>query len=249
MSQSSTVAKSGKSFNWVSQLKRILSDRYFLRLLLLCVFLPGTLLGVILYGVETLVSGIEFNPQTLSFRQFSFQRDPLTNTQFTGIKHDSLFRAPAIPTDLWNARVQQPTMDRWDLVSIAKGWKQQGSDGPAKILVHYLKSSTPSGVSFWTEYSQKEPQKSAELWKAVYGLTVLGFYSDLPFVFELSLDTSSVDQFQFKLCDVMFNLLLRKASEFQKVGNLSMAIQAAKLGLNYRDDDRLQAIVSSQPAS
>ncbi len=244
MSQSSKVAKLGKPFNWASKVSWIFADRDAFRLLLVCFVLPGLLISVVLYAVETCVSGIEFNPATLTFRTFSFQRDPFFDFQLTGIKHNTLNNAPAMAMDLIAARNQFPLdqASRWDLVSINKGWSF-GENGSAKILLHYLLAKDSGNNGFWLDFAKQEPKKSAALWKAVYQLVRLGFYNELPRIFELELDPTDTDQFSNELANRMRSILLKRAIEQQKAGNSAAASVTASVGLTYGDNTTLQEIV------
>ena len=238
------MAKRGKPFTWASKVWWIFADRDAFRLLIVCFFLPGLLISLVLYSVETLVSGIEFNPATLTFRTFSFQRDPFFEFQLTGIKHDTLNDVPVMALDLIAARNQFPfdQVSRWDLVSISKGWRSAES-GSAKILLQYLRATDSGNNWFWLDFAQREPKKSAALWKAVYQLVRLGFYSELPRIFELESEPTDADQFSSELAKRMRSILLKRTIEQQKAGNSSAAKLIASVGLTYGDNAQLQEIV------
>lgn len=225
--------------------------------------LPAVVLGIlavcvlaIIYYQSTLVTGVELNARTWEIRQFSFRRDPFTNTQLTGVHH-----APAKRSYVWddqdiqltstidaviqtNLTLSQEIEDRWDLVNMIS---PKYSAGDAELLVRLLAASSPLNDIYWSDWSGNEPSKAAIFWPAAQNLVRFRLYSDLPSLFELALCESSDDEFETLIHDYLIRTFLRHCQSHVNESQLELARSMATIALKYGDHAELQRIADSVP--
>lgn len=236
----STVGSSGK------RASRLV---YWLTALLVC-----SLLAVV-YFQFTGVSGIELNNQTWQMRQFSFRRDPLTNTQLTGIVHTA---PPDLPP--WKSAVKLATLNnaitshlrsnlstqaKWDLVRDESNTHRGG----AAILVELLSAVDDKYRPYWTQWSNSHPRKAGLFWPAVQDLARVGLYAPMPELFEAALSDLSEAEFQQQIADCLQSATLERASLLMAESQNQEARSIAEVGLLYGEDPRLTQIVQQLNAS
>lgn len=214
---------------------------------LLVIAVPSLFLLLLVYSVETNVSGTEFDPITWQIRSFSYRRDPFTGRQLTGVLHDSSNSTPNWPTigSFLKTANSKPTSARWDLVRISRGSTRINAPGPAAILDSYMTARDPNGDYFWASWGKTSRKKASILWPAVQELILHELYSDLPLLFEKAPVDMSDESFRQEIQETMLALLRTRAFESQTAGNPSRAIDLARLGLNYGDDPELIRILDS----
>jgi hypothetical protein len=153
-------------------------------------------ISFLVYLQFTLVVGAELNTGSWELREFSFRRDPFTNTQLTGIYYTPFSRggtwisasanAPSLPDSSIRAYLTAKNLEpsRWDLVRIDDGLE---SVGRASILVRLIDSGQFGTRKYWIDWSNDQPKKAAVLWPAAQRLVAENDYNELPDLFEFAL--------------------------------------------------------------
>ncbi len=237
--QSSPNVRKGKGpGSWIQQHK-IASVLIFVVVLLAC--------GAGYYSM-TSVSGIEMNASSWNIRSFSFRRDPFTNYQFTGVRHQGIASAPLwsssdqasysrIDTSIQKHISGQPVVEnRWDLVTINDSVL---SDGPAEPLYRLLNSRDGSLSLHWSNWSSKFPKLAAILWPAAKGLTELGLYQFTPDLLAITCEELDEAAFKQRVSKFMMQSIIEHCGRDDISSDEKKA--AATLGLRYGDDPVLQS--------
>lgn len=153
------------------------------------------------YFHSTRVSGLELNVGDFRLRQFSFRRDPFTNTQLSGIKYSDPGWHPtwtsgkqaANPEIVIAKHLDRTIPKRWDLVD----FDGTLATADANIFLTLMSASGPEGNYFWLEWTKRHPQHATVFWPAVQQLALDSNYSYLPGLFELVSDQDSdIDSFK-----------------------------------------------------
>lgn len=194
------------------------------------------------YFLATSVQGVEFNAATWEVRRFSFHRDPLTNAQLTGVRHNepnhlscwsSISTANSAQIDPSIRKYLNPSSDpsdsRWDLVQIST----TTNPGEADILIELLEAHDSSLSLFWIQWTSDHPLKAAEFWPAVYDLVLLRLYGDLPAIFQLALYESSPGEFSQSLRKQMQFTVHEHSQRLKASGQTTQWKQATQIGLRY----------------
>ncbi len=179
--------------------KQLVFPILFTLLALLLTFIFG-------YFPATKVTGTEFNTSTWSIREFQYRQDPFSKVQLTGVIRE-------IPTSIYSSQAgfpftyikASPTSSRWDLAEIRNG--RNVTEGPANILLTYLRASKDLSTDFWPDWSKKNSVKADVLWPAVSDLVDLELYYRLPSVMEAALVECSDDEFKTKIHSAMTSAL------------------------------------------
>lgn len=178
---------------------------------------------VMVYLNASHVSGSELDTATWMVRDFSYRRDPFTRRQLTGIVREvpqPLFSAPlatpagattttstatasvtpvtapataVIPNSYWTRKHTAATQ-RWDLIQING---LQPTQGKAKILATLIQSNQ----QFWSNWSTEHKAKADVFWQAAKDFVDLGFYNELPGLFDLALVDLSDKEFAQAVSD------------------------------------------------
>lgn len=223
--------------------------------------LPAIVLGVVslflvglFYLQATFVSGTEINASNWSVRRFSFRRDPFTNIQLGGVRHEI-----AVPSD--RAWIEAPTklmaeidssikkhlsadpsrVERWDLISLSPGSRH----GDAKILVDILLAYDADYNNHWTNWSTDNPKLAAILWPAAQDLVYLKIYAFLPDLFELALVKSDDYDLQEAVQSYMVATLTEHCESLVAEHEDDKAALAAEVALTYGESPELTKIVNS----
>lgn len=190
------------------------------------------------YSSTTRVEGIEFEPHTWQVRTFSFRADPLTQWQWTSIRHD-LTKWPVAPAITAHLDKQLAAMPiRWDLGGITILGSRQS--GPARstlqLLTLYGFSGTSKPRDFLLDWTSRHPKRAAEFWPAIQQLTILGAYAEVPATMELCLGELDDAQFSQSLKKAMARALYQRATNLSSTGENREAVSVAEVGLTYDPD-------------
>lgn len=223
--------------------------------------LPTILIGLLfliilglIYFQAALVVGTELNAHTWQVRQFSFRRDPFTNTQLSGISYstpkylaawhdtpDQQFATPNSKISKYLNLSSRPA-ERWDLIQVSSS---TSSPGQASILIDLLQARDYQYDEVWPKWTTDNPGKAKILWPAVQDLVALELYAKLPRAFELTRVASSLEEFQSAVVDYVQSTVLEHCQRLTDQGKFVQAVDAARIALNYNDHDELQAIVDA----
>lgn len=210
--------------------------------------------ALIAYVSMSKVSGTELNCQSWRVRDFSFRRDPFTNTQFTGVQYaapafvgifnssaDSPFADvdPAIAA-LLDRKLSAPT--RWDVIEISDFTH---SKGPADILYELL-HQTQGSAYYWRDWTKNHNKKAKVLWPAVQILSVLDMYARIPPLMEVTFEDLDATEFARRI-GVLIQADLLAFCQTQTDSELARL--AATTALKYGDNPQLQQYATSAERS
>ncbi|MFK7737559.1 MAG: hypothetical protein AB8B50_16105 [Pirellulaceae bacterium] len=215
------------------------------RFRLIYVFFALVFVAVLAFGYFQLssVSGVELNTRNWRLRSFSFRRDPLTNFQWTGVRH----RAADSSYLLWSKMPKYSNLDgsiqrhligdfetaRWDLVEI----DLSTGPTPASILVDLLGATNNQYDSVWKTWSQRHPKRCRAFWISVQALASLELYSQMPPLFEIALSTSeSTSEADKRFFDSLRNYIdetLSSKAEFYRDSQPERAAQIEQVSMTW----------------
>ena len=206
-----------------------------------------------IYWQTTYVSGLEFNTRSFSVRKFSFHRDPFTNRQWTGVRHD-----PGPERLIWTAATFSSTIDpsispllnspfardQWDLVEFDHSFV---SDEPS-ILIDLLTLHDSGHDLKWPTWTKDHPTEAAEFWPVVQSLVALNLYSRLPDIFEIPLLDLNAKEFPSALIERTQSVLIDEAQFYIKSNQADKASELVLFGLKLGPNDKLQNLKPSARA-
>ncbi len=206
-----------------------------------------------IYWQTTYVSGVEFNTRSFSVRKFSFHRDPFTNRQWTGVRHD-----PGPERLIWTAATFSSTIDpaispllnspyardQWDLVEFDQSFV---SDEPS-ILIDLLTLHDSGHDLKWPTWTKDHPAEAAEFWPVVQSLVALNLYSRLPDIFEIPLLDLIAQEFPSALIERTQSVLIDEAELYIKSNQADKAKELVLFGLKLGPNYKLQKLLPSTRA-
>ena len=199
------------------------------------------------YFQFTTVTGHEFNARTWEIREFSFRRDPFTNRQLTGIRHE-----PCRRYGLWTpvgGQLQSQLdvtigallsrsyeSDRWELIGFDSSSNRYGDP---KILIDLLQTTDPNYDDFWIEWTTAENAKAAVLWPAAQDLVYFGGYRFLPDLLAIALLDLDQAGFSEQIETFMVSHMVEVCQDLDRKKLNSLVRPAARAGLRYGDHPEL----------
>ncbi|MCA9191137.1 MAG: hypothetical protein KDB03_05235 [Planctomycetales bacterium] len=207
----------------------------------------------LVYWFSCHVYGYELDHHSLTLRHFSFYRDPFTNHQWTGIKHQTVswdepyspFYRPnlvmVIPSYAVDSPLGSTKKERWDLVSI----NQQKAH--ASILVDLLCTRDANYSFFWQQWSTKVPGQAKVFWPAMHDLCELGLYDELPHIFDIAATCFEKDDFRELLQAAMVEACLRLGERSEQLNEPQTVSLAAEVGLKYDSHPKFLSWLNRNP--
>lgn len=208
------------------------------------IFLVAAGIFGLAYAIAATISGREFSAVNWTTREFSFMRDPFSETQLTNIQHNSgrFSVDPAIAPHIAGGPAR-PMTPRWDLVEIYRGMSP--GKGKAHILLEYLQTLDHQNDNYWVEWTNSHPKAAPILWGAVRDAVHLERYDRIPEIFDQVRVDDDPKALKDALAKIMLALSLEEARVRVKAGDQAAVRQAARVGLSYGESEELRKLTPS----
>jgi tetratricopeptide (TPR) repeat protein len=161
------------------------------------------------------VSGVEFNPDNFSRRQFSYNRMPVFRIPVLGIKYDDV--TPLFEQTLLNDGLVGggSAVNRWDLVSDNCS-QPESPDFDARYLCRILDLTKADDGSdpIWSDWNSAHPDRAVRLWPFINELAREGLYLDASKILLWAYQDVEIDSLQF-----LTELDLAAADAFRRFGS------------------------------
>lgn len=206
-----------------------------------CLLTAGIVLGLpLILTVVSLVtgrvSGVEFSPDTLDRRLYSYIEIPFLQIQVSPVYHEN--RTGVVEFYLQSApsftKSKSKTI-RWHLVSD----NRTSSDSPAtdaSILCAYFDATDHEGQYFWKGWSTDHPPLANILWPEVMSLARDNLYTLVPPLMRLARGAESSATFRTEMDRLMYDQFMGVAEEKQALERHEEAVGYLNRAISYVDD-------------